>query len=122
MSKNLVELLVVSIFFSIISDISAQEIRIHSHNDYRQRVPFYQAYSQQAASIEADIYAFDDSPELHIRQVIDSVHVLGKPIRFWAMLDGETTWRTFHSFGVDFINTDRPEDCTAFFRKPENRK
>jgi alkaline phosphatase len=244
--------------------ISAQEIRIHSHNDYRQRVPFYQAYAQQVASIEADIYAVDDAPELlvahdraelptaptldemyiqplvhlytqnrgrawrnseqllallidmktpasptlnrlveklghypevfdpsvnpyavrvvisgqkpaaeafgeypafirfdghqmdytpaqlewvymislnlrdftkwngkdtlpdsdakRIRQVIDSVHALGKPIRFWAAPDGETSWRTFRSLGVDFINTDRPEACTAFFRESENRK
>jgi len=264
MGKNLVKLLVVAIFLTVITDISAQEIRIHSHNDYRQRVPFYQAYSQQAASIEADIYAFDDTPGLlvaheraelptaptldemyiqplvniytlnrgrawrnseqllilvidlktpasptldrlveklghypevfdpsvnhyavrvivsgekvaaedfgkypafirfdgvqtnytpaqleridmislnlrnytrwkgegelpdgdvkRIRQIIDSVHVLGKPIRFWATPDGETAWRTFHSLGVDFINTDQPEACTAFFRKPENRK
>lgn len=32
---------------------------IHSHNDYRQRVPFYQAYSQQVSSIEADLFYKD---------------------------------------------------------------
>jgi alkaline phosphatase len=36
--------------------LTAQDIRIHSHNDYLQTVPFYQAYAQQAASIEADVY------------------------------------------------------------------
>ena len=30
--------------------------KIHSHNDYWQLVPFYQAYSQRVSSIEADIY------------------------------------------------------------------
>ena len=29
---------------------------IHSHNDYDRNVPFYQAYSQGVASVEADVY------------------------------------------------------------------
>lgn len=33
--------------------------KIHSHNDYWQLVPFYQAYSQRVSSIEADIYYQD---------------------------------------------------------------
>lgn len=41
-----------------------QQILIHSHNDYEQRVPFYQAYAQQVASIEADIYATNGKDEL----------------------------------------------------------
>lgn len=45
--------------------LSAQSrIYIHSHNDYRQCVPFYQAYSQQVYSIEADIYATTDESTL----------------------------------------------------------
>ncbi|WP_165022585.1 alkaline phosphatase [Dysgonomonas sp. ZJ279] len=39
-------------------------ILIHSHNDYEQRVPFYQAYAQQVASIEADIYTTNKPNEL----------------------------------------------------------
>ncbi|GAB6122779.1 phosphatidylinositol-specific phospholipase C/glycerophosphodiester phosphodiesterase family protein [Dysgonomonas termitidis] len=46
------------------SVLFAQQILIHSHNDYEQRVPFYQAYAQQAASIEADIYATNKKDEL----------------------------------------------------------
>ena len=34
-------------------------ILIHSHNDYARRVPFYQAYAQQVASIEADVFLCD---------------------------------------------------------------
>ncbi|MDR1501680.1 MAG: alkaline phosphatase [Prevotella sp.] len=41
-----------------------QQILIHAHNDYEQRVPFYQAYAQQVASIEADIYATNGKDEL----------------------------------------------------------
>ena len=39
-------------------------IYIHSHNNYCQRVPFYQAYSQQVYSIEADIYTNADETGL----------------------------------------------------------
>jgi len=37
-----------------------QRILVHSHNDYRQNVPFYLAYSQQVYSIEADLFATSD--------------------------------------------------------------
>ena len=36
--------------------LAQQRVLVHSHNDYRQRVPFYQAYSQQVYSIEADVF------------------------------------------------------------------
>lgn len=247
------------LFLLIYADIvSAQTVRIHSHNDYQHRVPFYQAYAQQLASIEADIYAtqkegellvahdrhelpeaptiddayinplvnlfkqnkgraWKDSEQLlillvdlktpvdptlarlinklqqyphvfdpavnpyavrvvisgnrpdpdmfksypsvisfdgsktdytavqlerisiislnlrdytqwngkgmmlseeaeKVKAAIDAVHALGKPIRFWGTPDGVTAWNTFHNIGVDYINTDQPEACAAFFR------
>lgn len=246
-------LLIFSFWFA-----AAQEVRLHSHNDYRQRVPFYQAYAQQFASIEADIYALENTNELvvahdrvelptaptldetyitplvqlfrqnggrawkdtqktlvllidlkspvdptlgllikklqqypevfdptvnpfavrvvvsgnrpepatfvdypeiisfdgdnfdytekelericmislnlrdytlwngkgtmidteyaRVTEVITQVHTLGKPIRFWGTPDGVTAWNTFHHIGVDYINTDTPEACAAFFR------
>jgi alkaline phosphatase len=238
--------------------LTAQDIKIHSHNDYLQIVPFYLAYSQQVASIEADVYAvenpdtllvahqplalftapslddayikplaaifkqnggrawrnsektltfmielktpptptldkvitllnrypdvFDPSVNPHaVRVVITGhtppaetfgdyspivsfdgahtnytpaqleriamisldfgahsqwngkgsmitdeqervvsaiarAHALGKPIRFWGTPDGITAWNTFYTLGVDYINTDHLEACTAFFR------
>ncbi|HJV78462.1 MAG TPA: alkaline phosphatase [Paludibacter sp.] len=48
-----------SIFCLIVSSgrLSAQnEILIHSHNDYHQTVPFYEAYGQMADSYEADVF------------------------------------------------------------------
>jgi alkaline phosphatase len=238
--------------------LAAQDVRIHSHNDYLQTVPFYQAYAQQVASMEADVYAlenpdtllvahqpfalatapsfdeayikpivalfrqnngkawrnsaktlmllvelktetaltlnkviallsrypdvFDPATNPHAvrvvitgntprpedfdhyppfvsfdgshtnytpaqleriamislnfgsysqwngkgsmvtteqRQIvaaIERVHALGKPIRFWGTPDGITAWNTFHTLGVDYINTDLPEACAAFFR------
>lgn len=58
-------LLASTFYFSAITIISAQQsVLIHSHNDYRQRVPFYQAYAQQVYSIEVDVYADKGSEEL----------------------------------------------------------
>lgn len=250
--------LIIGMLFLYANLISAQRIKIHSHNDYRQNVPFYQAYAQKLASVEADIYATENENELlvahdphelsealtidalyitplvnlfsqnkgrawkgsdelitllvdlktpvyptldrliaklqkypevfnpevnpyavrvvisgnrpdpdkfdtyppvisfdgsktnytsaqlkrinmislnlrdytrwngkgtikadeyrKVLQAIDEVHQLGKPIRFWGTPDGVTAWNTFHAIGVDYINTDQPEACAAFFR------
>lgn len=246
------------LLFFCLQFIQSQEVWIHSHNDYRQRVPFYQAYAQVFSSIEADVFATEKDGELlvaHDREelptaptlddlyiepivklyrrnggkawkdsdqtfillvdlktpanptldrlieklqnypevfdptvnpqavrvvisgnrpspdnfenyppivsfdgsqtnytprqleriamislnlkdytqwngkgtmtseeypkvieVINKVHALGKPIRFWGTPDGITAWNTFHEIGVDYINTDAPEACAAFFR------
>ena len=209
-------------------------VLIHSHNDYAQRVPFYQAYAQQVSSIEADVFlhdgqpivtlfarnggrAFRDSdqtlqlmvelksetdptlravaallgrwpevfdPEVNpaavrvavtgrvpapeafdryprflgfdgawdadytpeqleritlistnfrdfsqwngkgtiipaekerLEQVIDRAHEQGKPVRFWNAPEGTTVYYTFYDMGIDYINTDNPEVCAAFF-------
>ncbi|WP_154858979.1 alkaline phosphatase [Cyclobacterium xiamenense] len=39
----------------------AQEVAIHSHNDYLQEVPFWEAYARGAASIEADVILQNDT-------------------------------------------------------------
>ena len=36
--------------------VAERPILIHSHNDYRRRAPFWQAYAQQVYSIEADVF------------------------------------------------------------------
>lgn len=247
-----------ALFLFCLQLISAQDVLLHSHNDYRQRVPFYQAYAQQFASIEADIFTTEKENELlvaHDRRelskaptideayieplvklfrrnggkawadsdktlvllvdlktpadptlgrlirklqqypkvfdptvnplavrvvisgnrpkpedfhtypavisfdgektdytpqqlerismislnlrdytqwngkgimtgdeyakvtgIIEKVHALGKPIRFWGTPDGVTAWNTFYTIGVDYINTDAPEACAAYFR------
>jgi len=51
-----------------------------------------------------------------LEEMIAAAHALGKPIRFWGSPDGPTAWQTFHRMGIDFINTDQPETCAAFFR------
>lgn len=241
-----------------VSPVWSQEVLLHSHNDYRQLAPFYQAYAQRFASIEADIFATDNGGELlvahdkeelpmaptieelyidpivklfrrnggkawkdtdktlillvdlktpaspaldylirklqqypdvfdpavnplavrvvisgnrpepadfhkypasvsfdgdnihypveqlqriamislnlrdytqwngkgtmtegdysKVTEVIEKVHALGKPVRFWGTPDGVTAWNTFYTLGVDYINTDAPEACATFFK------
>ncbi len=253
----------VVLWLGIAGPVSARPpMRIHSHNDYRQRVPFYQAYAQQVASIEADVYLyegkllvghdvedlrpemsfealyveplvtlfarnggqafrdsdcllqlmielksasdptlravaallvrwpevfdpavnpravrvtvtgrvptperFDDYPsficfdgnwksvytqeqlkrvalvscnfrdfsqwngkgsivpveERRLREAIDRAHEWGKPIRFWNAPEGITVYYTFYNLGIDYVNTDKPEACAAFFRDFGNK-
>ena len=41
-------------------EMAAQRsVMVHSHNDYRQSRPFWNAYTHHAASIEADVYLVD---------------------------------------------------------------
>lgn len=46
---------VVSFFFCVTVLQAQQNFRIHSHNDYNQKVPFWTAFSAGARSIEADV-------------------------------------------------------------------
>lgn len=59
--------------------------------------------------------------EIKVKNLIEQVHSLGKPIRFWNTPDGITAWNTFSNFGVDFINTDTPELCANFFKNFEDK-
>lgn len=53
-------IVVAGVLFLTTNPLAAQERKqIHSHNDYRQLVPFYQAYSQRVTSIEADLFYKD---------------------------------------------------------------
>ena len=50
-----------------------------------------------------------------LEQVIDRAHEQGKPVRFWNAPEGTTVYYTFYGMGIDYINTDKPEVCAAFF-------
>ncbi len=56
-----------------------------------------------------------------VREVIDRAHAWGKPVRFWNAPEGTTTYYTFYNLGIDYINTDRPEACAAFFHDFGNK-
>ncbi|TZF84936.1 glycerophosphodiester phosphodiesterase [Pedobacter sp. BS3] len=53
------------------------QVKIHSHNDYAHAQPFWEAYHQQAYSIEADVYVVGDSLMVaHNRKDITAGHSL----------------------------------------------
>lgn len=45
---------------------------------------------------------------------VDSVHRVGKPVRFWGNPDTKTCWQTFIKMGVDYLNTDSPAEMARF--------
>lgn len=51
---------------------------------------------------------------------VDSVHTLGKKVRFWGNPDTKTCWQAFIKMGVDYINTDQPADIARFLNKYED--
>ncbi|SHM91523.1 Glycerophosphoryl diester phosphodiesterase family protein [Cyclobacterium lianum] len=53
--------LVALLLYSLTIPLSAQQPKLHSHNDYLQSLPFWEAYSAGAASIEADVILLEDT-------------------------------------------------------------
>lgn len=49
-----------------------------------------------------------------LKNAIDLVHLVNKPIRFWGTPDTKTAWSFFNDLGVDFINTDSPFLCNNY--------
>ena len=54
---------------------------------------------------------------LKVKNFVDSVHQVGKPVRFWGNPDTKTTWETFIKMGVDYLNTDLPARIARFLDK-----
>lgn len=59
--------------------------------------------------------------EALLKSVIEKVHKMGKPIRFWATPECESTYYTFYNLGIDFVNTDYPSKAAAFFGNYSNK-
>lgn len=96
-----------------------QSVRIHSHNDYRQCVPFYQAYAQQVYSIEADIYAVDrpgglfvahDPEELSEALTLDELYI--QPIVSLYKRNGGRAWKSSDLLLQLMIDLKTPEEPT----------
>lgn len=56
----------------------------------------------------------------NVQSAIDEAHKQNKPIRFWASPDEVDAWDILHKMGVDFINTDKIEECTDFFKNKQS--
>lgn len=55
--RNLIAILFISLCFSLNAQTTYTTLNAHSHNDYEQKNPFFEAYNAHFGSIEADIWA-----------------------------------------------------------------
>lgn len=49
-----------------------------------------------------------------LMQVIDEVHRLGKPVRFWGSPDHENAWEKFIAMGIDVLNSDHIDELANY--------
>lgn len=62
MKLSLIFISLFILLFGIQTDLYAQDlVKVHSHNDYNHTIPFWDAYSNGAGSIEADIFLKDNN-------------------------------------------------------------
>jgi len=54
------------------------------------------------------------------KNFVDSVHHIGKQVRFWGNPDTKTCWQVFIKMGVDYLNTDSPAEMAKFLNSYEN--
>ncbi len=55
-----------------------------------------------------------------IQRIIDSVHLSGKKIRFWAAPDNESSWKAQMKLGVDLVGTDKIKELADFLQSEAN--
>jgi len=58
-----------------------------------------------------------ESDREKIKSAVIKAHTLSKPIRFWAAPDLPNAWYQLMSLNVDYINTDKIHEISAFFNK-----
>lgn len=56
-----------------------------------------------------------------ISKVIAQAHQMKKPFRFWGVPDSKTAWKKMKEMGVDFINTDKPNESSTYLNSLNNR-
>jgi Glycerophosphoryl diester phosphodiesterase family len=57
-----------------------------------------------------------------LKHSIDSVHLAGKTIRFWAAPDNESSWKMQMKLGVDLIGTDKIGELANFLLSRSKKK
>lgn len=93
-------------------------VLIHAHNDYEQPMPFYQAYGQQAYTIEADVFATEDGrllvghdlEDLQPDRTLESLYI--KPIADVFASNGGRAWTASDSRFVLLIDLKTPAAST----------
>ncbi|MEH6304373.1 alkaline phosphatase [Olivibacter sp. CPCC 100613] len=88
----------------------------HYNDEQLKRVAFYSA-PFQAFSTWNGLGRITEPERGRVKHFVDSVHALGKPVRFWGCPDTKTTWQAFIKLGVDYLNTDSPNALAVFLNK-----
>jgi hypothetical protein len=86
--------------------------------DGRPNEPYDNAKLQRIAFISDSWVPYSLPPiddHERLKQVIDKVHNLGKPIRLWASPDNAASWQLQKELGIDIINTDKVAECRSYF-------
>jgi glycerophosphoryl diester phosphodiesterase len=55
--------------------------------------------------------------EAKLKHIIDSVHTMGKPIRFWDAPDNSAGWAELKKLHADMLGTDRIDELSAFLKQ-----
>jgi alkaline phosphatase len=63
----------------------------------------------------------EEGHRMRLQRVVDKVHALGKPVRFWNAPDFESAWKQLMDLGVDFINTDNISAISSFLQTKVQR-
>lgn len=91
--------------------------------DGRPGVNYSEMDLKRVAQISADISDYTDwtgkgtltpKDSIKIQKVIDAAHAYHKPFRFWATQDNPNTWIQLEKLGVDWLNTDHPQQLQDF--------
>ncbi|MFB2118371.1 hypothetical protein [Parapedobacter sp. 2B3] len=90
-------------------------------SDQLERVAFFSANFRNYSSWTGE-HKISPADAKLLTDVIKGVHAKGKHIRFWATPDGEKSWETLQTLGVDIINTDRIKACVNYFETIESEK
>lgn len=87
--------------------------------DGRPNEPYDDAKLQRIAFISDSWVPYNLPPVddyERLKQVIDKVHNLKKPIRLWASPDNPDSWKLQKELGIDIINTDKVTECSNYFK------
>lgn len=57
-----------------------------------------------------------EKEKIHLQNIIDSVHMSDKKIRFWNAPDNINAWKTFIEMRCDYINTDHIIELSEFLK------
>lgn len=58
-----------------------------------------------------------DDHRKRLIEIIRSVHLKNKKIRFWAIPDDENSWKQLLELGVDILNTDKPIELVEYLNR-----